>query len=111
MAGLLQAWRCTTVCADGFEQAVERLAGQAPELIVADLHLRNGELGSETVARLRAHFGDPALPAMLVSGDVGEASRELANKAGLHLLDKPVQPMALRALGTRLMAAHKEVVT
>lgn len=110
MAGLLNAWGCTTVCADGFDQAVERLAGRTPELVIADLHLRKGELGSEAVARLRARFDDPALPAMLVSGDVGPASRELARASGLHLLDKPVQPMALRALGTRLMAAAREAV-
>jgi len=53
---------------------------------------------------LRRYFADQALPAMLVSGDVGPATRELARSVGLHLLDKPVQPMTLRALASRLMA-------
>ena len=102
-AGLLQAWGCETVCADGLAQAIERLAGRQPDLVIADLHLRRGELGPQAVQQLRAHFGDAALPALLVSGDVGPASREHARLAGLPLLEKPVQPMALRALGTRLM--------
>lgn len=109
MAGLLQTWGCRVVCAETVPQAIERLAGTAPALVIADLHLGAGELGSIAVARLREHFGDPTLPALLVSGDVGHPSRELAKAAGLHLLEKPVQPMALRALGARLMSADRQV--
>jgi signal transduction histidine kinase len=103
-AGLLQSWGCEAVCAATAAQALERLDGAVPSLIIADLHLGGGALGSDAIAHLRRHFGDQALPAMLVSGDVGPGSRELALTAGLHLLDKPVQPMSLRALATRLMA-------
>jgi CheY-like chemotaxis protein len=103
-SGLLQTWGCETVSAATATQALERLNGARPSLIIADLHLRNGELGIDAVTALRQHFGDQLLPAVLVSGDVGAEARESAREAGLHLLEKPVQPMTLRALGTRLMA-------
>jgi signal transduction histidine kinase/ActR/RegA family two-component response regulator len=103
-SGLLQTWGCETVSAATATQALELLNGALPSLIIADLHLRNGELGIDAVTALRQRFGDQVLPAMLVSGDVGAEARESARDAGLHLLEKPVQPMALRALGTRLMA-------
>ncbi len=102
-AGLLCSWGCEVVVAKSATQAIDRLGGNAPALVIADLHLDGGELGSDAVTRLRERFDQP-IAALLVSGDIGSDARERARAAGLYLLDKPVRPMALRALAARLMA-------
>jgi signal transduction histidine kinase len=104
--GLLTAWGCDVLTARSLCEARGLLGSTRdarPALVIADLHLDGGESGTEAVARLRDDLGWP-VPALLVSGDVGPASRAIAHAAGLHLLDKPVRPMALRALASRLMA-------
>jgi CheY-like chemotaxis protein len=100
--GLLRAWGCEVVTARSVEQALSALAGQAPDLVMADFHLDDGQDGVAAVARLRQLHG-PALPAFLVSGDVSPATRQRAADSGLPLLDKPVPPARLRALASRLL--------
>jgi CheY-like chemotaxis protein len=102
-AGLLRSWGCEVVLARSAAEAIERLGSGAPSLLIADLHLGDGELGSDAVVQLRERFDQP-IAAVLVSGDIGSDARERARAAGLYLLDKPVRPMALRALAARLMA-------
>ncbi|MFN8840120.1 MAG: ATP-binding protein [Burkholderiales bacterium] len=102
--GLLGTWGCEVVVASSAAEALEGLGARAPDLVIADVHLQAGEGGVETVPAVRAGHG-ASIPAVLVSGDVGTATRAIARDAGLDLLDKPVRPMALRALASRLLAA------
>ena len=101
--GLLMAWGCEVVTAASAEQAVQNLGAAVPDLVIADLHLDHGALGTEAIAQLRCRFG-AALPAFLLSGDVSQAARDQAASAGLALIDKPASPMRLRTLVTRLVS-------
>lgn len=101
-AGLLHAWGCDAVTADTYAQAVERLGPVAPDLVLADVHLDNGEDGVATILQLREHFGQP-LVALVMSGDVSQPTRDRVASLGLSLLEKPVAPMRLRALATRML--------
>jgi signal transduction histidine kinase len=110
-AGLLESWGCAVVVAASGRQAVEHLAGAAPDLVVTDFHLGAGEQAVDVLAALREAIGVEigratglGIPAILISGDVTPQTRERARELGLPLLDKPVRPMALRALASRLLA-------
>ena len=101
--GLLAAWGCEVVTASSVDQALQRLGGQAPDLVIADLHLDHGASGTEAIAQLRHRHG-AGLPAFLMSGDVSQAARDRAAAAGLPLIDKPVAPLRLRTLASRLVS-------
>ena len=70
--------------------------GFAPDLVVCDLHLADGENGVDALQRLRAAAGRD-LPALLLSGDSSEAARALARVEGVRMLLKPVDPDELLA--------------
>jgi CheY-like chemotaxis protein len=100
--GLLESWGCDVVAARSLAEAKARLAGTPPDLMIADVHLDDGEDGLDAIAQLRAQFGH-AFPAVVVTGDVATATRSRVAAAGLQLLDKPVAPLRLRTLLTRLL--------
>jgi CheY-like chemotaxis protein len=101
--GLLRSWGCSVVSADSGSALASLVDRQRPpDLIISDLHLPQGETGIEAIAAMRKVSGN-AIPAFLVSGDTSaEATRE-ARSNGCHLLQKPVDPMALRAILNRML--------
>jgi len=103
-AGLLRAWGCQTVTAGSAAQAAERLGTQEPELVIADVHLDGGEDGVATALQMRQRHGR-AIPVIVVSGDVSQATRDRVAACGLPLLEKPVAPLRLRTLASRLLRA------
>jgi signal transduction histidine kinase/CheY-like chemotaxis protein len=105
-AGLLRAWGCAAVTATSAAQALQRLGGTAPALVLADVHLDAGGDGVDTLLALRQHFAQD-IPAIVVSGDVSQFTRDRVAGLGLPLLDKPVAPLRLRTLATRLLRAAK----
>ena len=68
-----------------------------PDLIISDYHLANGRTGIETIEWLRGELS-AQIPAFLISGDTDPATLHEAKVKGFHLLHKPVNPMALRAM-------------
>jgi CheY-like chemotaxis protein len=100
--GLLRSWGCQVVAASSDREVLAKLNGKAPDLIISDYHLQDGRTGIEAIAALRAAFG-AEIPAFLVSGDI---TRERLSESGgstHHLLHKPVNPMALRAIMSGLL--------
>jgi two-component system, sensor histidine kinase len=97
LIGLLCAWGCEVRSAEDVASARQRLnEGFEPEAVLADLRLAGGASGIEAVLAVRSSVGKE-LPALLVTGDVGDAQAQRAEAAGLRLLAKPVKPMQLRA--------------
>ena len=100
--GLLKSWGCRVVTAESDHDALASLDRNKPDLIISDFHLKDGRTGIDAVAQLRNAFNTP-IPAFLISGDIlPERSREV-QAAGLHLLHKPVGPMTLRTMMSRLL--------
>jgi signal transduction histidine kinase/CheY-like chemotaxis protein len=99
MSGIFRRWGCRVVTADGDGKALQAAAGQddVPDLIISDYHLSNGCTGIETIERLRGQLSAD-IPAFLISGDTDPATLREAKAKGYHLLHKPVNPMALRAM-------------
>ena len=99
MSGIFRKWGCRVITADSGSNALKAAAEQddVPDLIISDYHLANGRTGIETIERLRGEFSAP-IPAFLISGDTDPATLHEAKVKGFHLLHKPVDPMALRAM-------------
>jgi two-component system, sensor histidine kinase len=75
----------------------------APDLLITDYRLGNGELGTQVIAALRSRLG-PNLKAVLVSGDATAAARELPNDPNLKIAGKPYKAQELLALLTALLS-------
>lgn len=102
LVSLLDSWRVEVAVAEGLAMALALLkSGVAPEVIVADYRLRDGENGIEVIHQLRAAAGQP-IPACLISGDTDATLMQAAALASLTLLQKPVRPAKLRSLLRRL---------
>ena len=102
MRGLLEQWGCHVLTARSGQEAMESIDGRTPDLIISDGRLQAHETGVETIARLRSELG-ARIPAFLISGDISPERLDEAKTAGHHLLHKPVSPMALRAMVSRLL--------
>jgi len=99
MRVLLEGWGAEVVAGASIRETmaeVEPLV-RAPDLIVADYGLREGNLGTQAIAALRERFRSP-IPAIIVSGSTTPAHMDEAKSIGAHLLLKPVMPAKLRTL-------------
>jgi CheY-like chemotaxis protein len=98
MRSLLTAWGCIVTSAPDLAGAVDGIVREPlpPEVIIADYHLDEGH-GLDMIRALRSRLG-MHVPAVLVTADRTPAVRDAAAAIGVHLLNKPVKPAALRAL-------------
>jgi signal transduction histidine kinase/ActR/RegA family two-component response regulator len=99
MSGIFRKWGCRVITADSDSNALKAAAEQddVPDLIISDYHLANGRTGIQTIEWLRGELSTQ-IPAFLISGDTDPATLHEAKVKGFHLLHKPVDPMALRAM-------------
>jgi two-component system, sensor histidine kinase len=104
MRGLLRRWGCFVVTAESESAALASLAGddRRPDLIISDYRLADGHTGIEAIQRLRSALRAP-IPAFLITGDIAPERLREASANGLHLLHKPVGPMALRAMLNQML--------
>jgi signal transduction histidine kinase len=105
MTALLERWQCTVKTATSTAQALEALGDTdwIPDIVIADQHLDDGDLGSATIAEVRDFLGR-GVPALIVTGDTTEAVARAAREAGVELMRKPLKPAQLRALLAHLLA-------
>ena len=99
MEVLLRAWGCEPALVARLDDALRVVDGwgAAPDLLIADYHLRDGVYGTDAVQALRERAG-AAVPAIVVSGDRAPAVQSDLRRAGFGFLTKPVQPAKLRAM-------------
>jgi Na+/proline symporter/CheY-like chemotaxis protein len=95
---LLGGWGCRVLKAADLTEALAAIEGSGsdPHGLLVDYHLDGGN-GVGVIGELRRRYGRE-LPAILVTADRSLHVREEARAAGVHLLNKPVKPAALRAL-------------
>jgi CheY-like chemotaxis protein len=104
MQALLQGWGFDVITQTSAQGALTLLGAKArqPDLVIADYHLDEDELGTEAVRRLRAVYG-PGLPGLIITADrMPQTQREIRG-LGLPLLNKPVRPAQLRAVMQHLL--------
>ena len=104
MAGLFRNWGYHLLVTAADDKALAGVAydDSRPDLIVSDYHLPGGKTGIEVIEGLRRTFSAER-SAFLVSGDTSPELLRQARASGYHLLHKPVDPMALRAMVSHLL--------
>jgi CheY-like chemotaxis protein len=104
MTALLEQWGCEVLAATDQEGALQVLGSYPPELILADLHLDHGVIGSQVVQRLRTYFGTD-IPAVIITADRSDQCRKELHSMGVPLLNKPVKPGKLRAILSQVFSS------
>ena len=103
---LLGRWGCVVAAASGLADAREKLlAFGAPDVIVADYHLDQGD-GVAAIRALREEFGYH-FPAVLATADRSPEVRDQAAREDIVILHKPLKPAPLRAQLTRYGAIRE----
>ncbi len=100
MRSLLHSWQCRTVAAADSQALLDawREAGSPPiDALVADYMLPAGEDGSSAIAALRLAWRDPALPAIIVTGENSPQRLAPLAASGVAWLSKPLDPARLQA--------------
>ena len=101
---LLERWGCVVVGAGSEAEMLELLSGEtaAPDFLISDYHLGDGQDGLCAIRNVRLATGKK-MPAILISGDIGNGHAEQARASRIDLLQKPVAPARLRQVMRRLV--------
>ena len=105
MAHLLETWGASVITAAnlGMVQAAWTEENAAPpDLMIVDFHLDDAVRGDEAITRLRRTW-TRSLPAILLTGDTSPDKLRLLQGIDTPVLHKPVRPLRLRQLVTRLL--------
>jgi signal transduction histidine kinase len=100
MEALLGGWRCTVLAARSLAEAESLLRQGPPQLLLLDYHLDGAVTGLELRVRLPAGEDTPTI---VITADHSEAVRLAVAEAGCYLLHKPLKPLALKSLMSRLV--------
>lgn len=94
---MLEALGARVECAPTAREALALVLakGRAPDLVLSDHRLPEGQTGVELLQRIRQIAGR-AVPGVIITGDTNEANLRQAEKAGFPVLRKPVDPQRLR---------------
>lgn len=104
---LFESWGYHVVAASSAEDALRslRVGGRAPDVVIADYRLRDGQNGVGAIRSIQDEFGN-GIPAILVTGDTGAERLREAAASGLPVLHKPVNGTQLRDLLHRCLATR-----
>jgi PAS domain S-box-containing protein len=75
----------------------------APEILITDYHLREGELGTQVIAAVRASAGKD-VKAVLVTGDTSAVIRQMSGDRHLRIASKPINAEELLSMLAALLA-------
>ncbi len=103
---VLEGWGYEVLIAGSGDEALETLreARQAPDVIIVDYRLREGEVGTAVVRRVREFVGR-VVPGVLLTGETGSEFQQEAAENDLGLAHKPVTPRQLHSALERQMRA------
>lgn len=105
MQALLNQWQCHVCIAASLADALAAWKlDKAPDIILADYHLDQGQTGLDVLRAFRYHW-DSAIPAIIISADNSDTLRTEVEQADCRFLTKPLKPAALRALMRKLIAS------
>ena len=106
---LLQGWHCHLVEGASLAEALQQwhAAGQpVVEAIVADFRLPEGGNGLDAIGALRHAFGDPRVPALVVTGDAAPERIRALVAGGVPWVAKPVSAARLRSWLSAALQPH-----
>jgi two-component system CheB/CheR fusion protein len=88
----VEGYRVTAV--SGLAEALRSAKVDAPDLLITDYHLAEGELGTEVIAAVRQAVGC-RLKTVLVTGDTSSAVKNMESDPGVRITSKPINAEAL----------------
>lgn len=99
MTQILESWGASVLAAGSTAEAAALMQeiGTAPDILLADYQLDDGDNGIETIRTLRALAG-VEIPAVIISASRQKEFLRLGNEMSFAVLAKPVQLVRLRAL-------------
>lgn len=105
MTTMLESWQCDVRLASSATEAMAAIndTDWVPDLLIADQHLDEGDLGTALVHEVREYLLRQ-VPALLVTGDANLAVTAAAKVSGIELMSKPIKPAQMRALLAHLLA-------
>lgn len=104
MRTLIEAWGCHALTGSSTADLMDQLEC-APDLILADYHLDDGEIGLDAIKAIRAAAGRP-VPAVIITADYSEELQAAAEAEDCHVLNKPVRRGKLRSLVAHLLSTR-----
>ncbi|MEP1015346.1 MAG: ATP-binding protein [Paracoccaceae bacterium] len=103
MAGMLGSWGCNVMLAATITDAVKIAGlGDSPDLIISDYRLAQSETGVGAILSVRRALGQE-IPAFLITAETLEKTMGDVVAHGFEILQKPVAPMALRAMASQFL--------
>ncbi len=103
---LLESWGHPVACATTIEQAMAQARTFSPDVAILDYRLDDDRTGLAAWSLLRDF--DAGMQGIVLSADRSEPVRAAVAAAGLVMLHKPLKPLALRSLLSRLSAAKAD---
>jgi CheY-like chemotaxis protein len=76
----------------------------APDLLITDYHLRDGEFGTQVIAALRENLR-AEVKAVLVTGDTSTVVKHMRNDPRLRIASKPIDAEQLLQVLNELLTA------
>jgi DNA-binding NtrC family response regulator len=106
LAGMVEAWGMTVQTASGGIEALNKLAGFSPHVIVTDLKMADMD-GHTLLARLGEAGDAPPAIVLTAFGNVETAVKTVKDLGAYWFLEKPVQASVLQVLLRRAAAQSK----
>ncbi len=105
MSVLMNSWGCAYKTAATLREAVETIDPDSwvPDLIIADQHLDQDDLGTLAIEAVRA-TADRNIPAIVATADSAADVAAASAEIGAELMSKPIKPAHLRALISHMLA-------
>ena len=98
METLLASWGCHVKTATGINDLnQDDFKNQCPDLVIADYHLDNGEIGINAIETLREWIGHP-VPTLMITANYTQELKQQVRECGYHLLYKPIKPHKLKSM-------------
>lgn len=94
---LLTGWGLDVVAADSSDTLCAQLT-HAPDVLLTDWRLAQGETGQHVVNKLVAMFPGARIQVLVITGDIAMDGQEISGLSQLPALHKPVKPARLRTL-------------
>lgn len=101
---LLQTWQCAVQRAQTLPEAIAATQQHgAPDIVICDYQLSNGQTGLDILNELQALHVEP-LRTLWVTGDVTPDTQKMLGQTAHPVLLKPLKPSQLRATLTAMLA-------
>ena len=75
----------------------------APDVLLTDWRLAQGETGQQVVEKLCAKYPEATIPVLVITGDISVDNLEITRLSALPALHKPVKPARLRAFLAQML--------